>query len=213
VQTESRNFAAEAFDTLDDLVESVLAWTNPGGSYYAELLRQARLDASARILDIGCGTGRLLARAARREPAAVLVGIDVDRDSIEIARERARSSPGPFELHLASAERMPFSTDYFDTVIAAFVLRDLRDVSKARVLREARRVLRPSGRILVLDWASSGCVAARITADFMSLIPLVGSGASGIHEMLVDSGFERLERVREYWTPLGRAVLVAASKP
>lgn len=209
----TRSFTSETVDYLDELLEGWISTVTPGGSYYEELLRQAGLDSSRRVLDVGCGTGRLLARAARREPAAILVGVDVDRESIEMARERARSSPASVEFHLASAERMPFADGFFDTAMAAFVLRGLREASLLRVLHEIRRVLRPGGRVLVLDWVAAGCVATRIATEALALVPFANPHQEGVEHWLAEGGFERLERVREYWTPMGRVGLLAASKP
>jgi len=172
MQTASRAFADGAFDFFDELSESLLGWVVPGGPHTNDVLRHARIEARSRLLDIGCGTGRLLAQAARREPSAVLVGIDTDRDSIEIARDRARTAPAPLELHLASAERMPFTNDYFDVAVAVFVVGTMPGVTRGRVLAEARRVLRPGGRLIVVDWARSGCIAARVAYEVIDALPL-----------------------------------------
>ena len=101
----------------------------------------------------------------------MLVGIDTDRDSIEIARDRARSAPAPLELHLASAERMPFTSDYFDVAVAVFVVGAMPGVTRGRVLTEARRVLKPGGRLIVVDWARGGCIAARIAYEVIDDAP------------------------------------------
>jgi len=217
MQTPSRAFADGAFDFFDELSESLLGWVVPGGPHTHDVLRHARIEARSRLLDIGCGTGRLLAQAARREPSAILVGIDTDRDSIEIARDRARSAPAPIELHLASAERMPFADDYFDVAVAVFVVGAMPGATRRRVLGEAHRVLRPGGRLLTVDWTRSGCLVARLARDLIDVLPLpygVRPQSGGKAETtLAAAGFEEIDVAHEYCTAAGAAQLIVARKP
>jgi ubiquinone/menaquinone biosynthesis C-methylase UbiE len=217
METVSRAFPEGAFDFFDELSESILGWVVPGGPHTNDVLWHARIEARSRLLDIGCGTGRLLAQAARREPAAVLVGIDTDRDSIEIARERARSAPSPIELHLASAEKMPFTSDYFDVAVAVFVVGSLVGETRSRVLAEGLRVLKPDGRVLVVDWARGGCIAARVAYDLLASLPLPSvllprSGDRTVRALL-SAGFEEVDVVHEYCTAAGAVHLVTGRKP
>jgi ubiquinone/menaquinone biosynthesis C-methylase UbiE len=217
MQTASRAYTDGAFDFFDELSESLLGWVVPGGPHTNDVLRHARIEARSRLLDIGCGTGRLLAQAARREPSAVLVGIDTDRDSIEIARDRARSAPAPLELHLASAERMPFTSEYFDVAVAVFVVGAMPGVTRGRVLTEARRVLKPGGRLIVVDWARGGCIAARLAYAVIDALPLPSGllpRAGGHAESaLASAGFEEVDVARRYCTAAGAVQLVVGCKP
>lgn len=216
MQTSARSFSDGAFDFFDELSESILGWVVPGGPHTNDVLRHAQIEARSRVLDIGCGTGRLLAQAARREPAAVLVGIDSDRDSIEIARDRARTAPAPIELHLASAESMPFTSDYFDVAVAVFVVGVLPRETRGRVVGEARRVLKPGGRLLVVDWARGGCVAVRLAYDLMCALPLptalLPRSGDRAAQALAAARFEEVDVVREYCTVAGTVQLIVGRK-
>jgi ubiquinone/menaquinone biosynthesis C-methylase UbiE len=205
--------SAENSDWFDEAFEAWLGWLIPGGPSSDELLKLAGLEAASRILDVGCGTGRLLAHAARREPTAVLAGVDIDRDSITIARERARNSRARIEFHLTSAERMPFVDDSFDAVIVAFVLNGLRKVAETRALREIFRVLKPTGRIIVLDWVHPGCAPMRVASDLFTLIPVLGRARSPFDGALAEAGYARAQTRREYWTAWGAMQIVASTKP
>jgi ubiquinone/menaquinone biosynthesis C-methylase UbiE len=107
--------------------------------------------ALGRVLDVGCGTGNLLpllADAGARADA--YAGIDRAPAMLRMAREKARASATPAGFVAATAETLPFAADSFDTAITASSLHDWGDPHAG--LAEIRRVLRPGGELLLLDW-------------------------------------------------------------
>jgi demethylmenaquinone methyltransferase/2-methoxy-6-polyprenyl-1,4-benzoquinol methylase len=96
-----------------------------------------------RVLDLGCGTGDLARLLVDR---ATVVGADLSHRMLLAARAKV----GPaMRLVEASAFRLPFNDATFDAVVSAFVLRNLDDLSRA--FEELARVLRPGGRVALLD--------------------------------------------------------------
>ncbi len=101
------------------------------------------------VLDVGCGTGTLLERIGRS--GCGLWGIDASPAMLGHARRRL----GPrAELHQGSAERLPFPDGRFDVVSFTMVLHELTDTVRGAAVREASRVVRPGGRLLVVDYAA-----------------------------------------------------------
>jgi demethylmenaquinone methyltransferase/2-methoxy-6-polyprenyl-1,4-benzoquinol methylase len=116
-----------------------------GRWYRGYALRRAGLSPGMTLLDVATGTG-LLARAGARivgDPGAV-VGIDA---SAAMLREARRAHPSP--LVQGRAESLPFRADRFDALSMGFLLRYVDDLET--ILRECRRVLKPGGRLLVLE--------------------------------------------------------------
>jgi ubiquinone/menaquinone biosynthesis C-methylase UbiE len=115
-------------------------------------MRQSLLaGASGRVLEIGAGTGANLGLYSSTIDGLVLTEPEPPmlRRLQEAARERAPSA----QVLQAPAEDLPFDDDSFDTVVSTLVLCGVRD--QARALREARRVLRPGGRLLFLEHVRS----------------------------------------------------------
>ncbi|CBL45935.1 Ubiquinone/menaquinone biosynthesis methyltransferase [gamma proteobacterium HdN1] len=146
---------ATQFDRMSDLMSLGMhrLWKR-----YCTDLTAAR--PGQRILDLGGGTGDLALRAAKRvgsEGKVVLV--DLSREMLQIAQERAsQKANGRFQEWVdnidfiqANAESLPFPDDHFDTCITSFALR-VTEHPQA-VLESAFRVLKPGGRLLVLEFS------------------------------------------------------------
>jgi ubiquinone/menaquinone biosynthesis C-methylase UbiE len=107
-----------------------------------------RLEALS-ILDVGCATGRLLS-ALSMAGASHLAGVDLAPKILEVAREKLTRQKAHAEIRTADAEdSLPWPAESFDVVTLTGVLHHFYRPGDA--LREMRRVLRPRGRILVLD--------------------------------------------------------------
>jgi ubiquinone/menaquinone biosynthesis C-methylase UbiE len=95
-----------------------------------------------RVLDVGCGDGRHIAEAARRDCLA----IGLDYDAAELRKARARIGGQRVDLVVGDASRLPFRSDAFDAVICTETLEHLPDDTGA--MREIARLLRPGAPLL-----------------------------------------------------------------
>ncbi len=104
-----------------------------------------------RVLDIGSGPGLLAAElAAAVGPEGAVEGVDVSDSMLAIAREQPRGpASAPMRFSAADALSLPFAADSFDAAVCTQVYEYVVDIAAA--LAEARRVLRPAGRIVILD--------------------------------------------------------------
>ena len=107
----------------------------------------------AAILDVGCGTGRLLRAAAERYADARLEGIDAAEGMIAQARAAAGTSSS-INFHLGTAEHLPFADGEFDLVVSTMTFHHWADQRQG--IAEIARVLTPSGRWILADFVVTG---------------------------------------------------------
>jgi ubiquinone/menaquinone biosynthesis C-methylase UbiE len=104
------------------------------------------------ILDVGCGTGKLLRSASERFPGARLVGVDA---AIEMVKQAQSSTPdGTIQFQQATAEELPFPDGSFDLVFSTMTFHHWQN--QRRGAAEVARVLTPDGRWLLAEFVPLG---------------------------------------------------------
>lgn len=131
-------------------------------SFRERLLSLVALRSGESVLDIGCGTGSLAILAGRQVgPSGMVVGIDASPEMIVHARRKAGRAGSKVEFREASAQTLPFPAAQFDVVLSTLMLHHLPKPAHAQLTSEARRVLKPGGRLLVVDFEKSSAGKSR----------------------------------------------------
>jgi demethylmenaquinone methyltransferase/2-methoxy-6-polyprenyl-1,4-benzoquinol methylase len=133
------------------------------------------------FLDVCSGTGDLafeIQRQARED--STVVGIDFCREMLCLARDKAPSpgkGPGPRFL-VSDALRLPFASGSFDAALVAFGIRNLRSVDEG--IAEMVRVLRPGGRLVILECSRPQNVISRLLLRvILFFVPWIGRALCG----------------------------------
>jgi demethylmenaquinone methyltransferase/2-methoxy-6-polyprenyl-1,4-benzoquinol methylase len=140
------------------------------------------------VLDVACGTGDLTQAFALRSPAARVIGVDFTAQMLEVAvRKQARlpdNDARRIQYVRGDAQELPIQTASVDVVSIAFGIRNVAD--PARAVAEFARVLRPGGRLVVLEFSQprlgalrwfNNLYCARIMPKTATLISRDRSGA------------------------------------
>ena len=127
---------------------------------WRELLDELQLTGAERLLDIGCGRGAVLLMAAKRLPQGRAVGVDrwssTDQsgNAEDVTRRNAalEGVADRIELRTADMRELPFDAGTFDVVVSSLAIHNVAGATeRAKALREAARVLKPGGRLMIAD--------------------------------------------------------------
>jgi len=157
----------------------------------SEILARAGVASGDHLLDLGTGSGYLALAASRLVgPSGRAVGIDASPEMIDRARTRATSEHAAVEYLVATAESLPFGDDAFDVVVSRLVFHHLPGEVKTRALAEIARVLKPNGRLVVVDMASPAAKGAHhVVAHLLGNSPDTGTP---LEELIHGAGFTQI---------------------
>ncbi|HZN24049.1 MAG TPA: bifunctional demethylmenaquinone methyltransferase/2-methoxy-6-polyprenyl-1,4-benzoquinol methylase UbiE [Burkholderiales bacterium] len=199
---------ARRYDLMNDLMSAGLH------RYWKRFtVEKSMARAGDRVLDVAGGTGdlaRLFARRVGSTGSVVLT--DINAAMLSVGRDRLADDGIVLPVALCDGERLAFASDTFDCVSVAFGLRNM--TRKDAALAEMRRVLRPGGRLLVLEFSRVwGPLAPVYDAYSFQVLPRLGQAVAGdaesyrylaesirmhpdqetLKDMMLDAGFDQVE--------------------
>lgn len=122
--------------------------------YRRKALDLANLKSGESVLDIGCGTGTLAIAAKQRVgPAGKVYGIDASPEMLARATRKATKAGAEVVFQKGIVERLPFPDGQFDALLSTMMLHHLGPKARQQCAQEVRRVLKPGGRVLAVDFA------------------------------------------------------------
>lgn len=126
------------------------------GAFREKQIDLAAMAPGESVLDVGCGTGTLAIAAKRRVgPTGSVYGIDASPEMIARAARKAGRASLEINFKTAAFEALPFPYASFDVVLSTMMLHHLPDEARRQGIREIRRVMKPGGRLLAVDFGGS----------------------------------------------------------
>ena len=161
----------------------------------AVLLDYAELRDSDKVLDIGCGTGTLAVLLKQRHPGVEVTGLDPDPKALARAQRKAERARVRVRFEQGFADEIKHSAASFDVVVSSFMFHHLEPDQKAGTLREIRRVLKPGGRLLLVDFDVTEAGAHHgFQRMFHSHARLSDNSEGRILELMKAAGFQDAAR-------------------
>lgn len=165
-----------------------------------QVIRRARLRPGERLLDLGAGTGDLAREALRQCPACRALAADFTLEMMRVGRElNGGEKDRRIDWSAADAQCLPLPDGAFDAVVSGFLMRNVSDVRQS--LAEQYRVLRPGGRIVILDTTPppDNLLSPFVRFHLHTIIPTLGrliAGQAEAYTYLPDSTESFLEPER-----------------
>ena len=140
------------------------------------------------VLDVGSGTGTLALATAASVGTATVTGIDPSPEMVQRARRKATKAGRSVAFEVGVVEDLPFADETFDLVTSSLMWHHLPTEIRSAALAEVRRVLRPGGRFVLMDFARES------HSPGGHLLSLLGHGrgpatADGLVARLAEAGF------------------------
>ena len=155
-----------------------------------------------KVLDVGCGTGSLLAILEKRHPGLILAGLEPSSDMIRLTKQKL--SNDRVTLVTNSADKMDFDSNSFDVVTCSLLFHHLPENIRATVVAEIYRVLKPGGLFFLVDIGETNTWFKKIIAvtqihHHYSKENMHG----GLNSLLDASEFKGHDLIQTLYLPLG----------
>jgi demethylmenaquinone methyltransferase/2-methoxy-6-polyprenyl-1,4-benzoquinol methylase len=176
--------SGEMFDAIArryDLLNRIMSLGLDQG-WRKKTVRALDLGPDATVLDLATGTGDLALLIAREHPSALVIAVDPSHGMLDVAAGKIGQAGARIELRLGDAQALDLPDRSIDAVTMAFGIRNVPD--RPRALREMARVLKPGGRVAILELSEprQGALAALARFHIHEVVPRVGAAISGARE-------------------------------
>jgi ubiquinone/menaquinone biosynthesis C-methylase UbiE len=205
----SKTTIRSQYDQMAAIYDS--RWSNYIANTLSFLKSWVQLSPQATILDVACGTGEFERLVLSEYPTQKLVGVDISEKMLAIARRKCQAYPN-VSFHTASAEALPFASNSFDVIVSASSFHYFDDPKTA--LAEMKRVLKPDGVVVILDWCKDYLLCRLCDIVLKVLDPAYNQcyTQAEFHGLLVSAGYN-ISRASRFRFGVLWGLMVATTTP
>lgn len=215
-QTQEHFIPALAYRSLTPYYDMVMQTLLRENSFKQRLIQLAEIEGEQRVLDLGCGTATLTMQLKRQYSQTTVIGIDADRDVLALARKKIAQAGLQILLDEGTATALPYADTSFDRVLSSLFFHHLSEQQAVQAAREAFRVLKPGGQLLMADWGKAENMWMRLA--FLGVQVLDGFAntqknvTGSLPAIFLQAGFMQVQQVTSYRTLFGTLALYRVKK-
>ena len=169
---------------------------------------------TGKLLDLACGSGTLAVLVKQKHPQLTVHGVDGDREMLGRAARKAAAAGVAVDFKPGMADALPYADGSFDVVVSSLFFHHLSRAGKAAAFSEIKRVLSPSGGLLLADWGRPQNLLMRVAFFPVRLLDGMENTRDNVQGELTPlvraAGFSRADKLSDFATPLGTISLIRA---
>ncbi len=208
---------ALSYDWLTPFYDTAMRLTTREKVFKKALVKQAKIKANHRVLDLACGTGTLTILIRRMQPQTEVIGIDGDAKILETARTKAKESSVEIQFDEGMSFDLPYEDESFDRVVSSLFFHHLTRENKLKTLGEVKRVLKSNGEFHIADWGLPANSLMKGSSYLIQLLDGFETTADSFNgllpKLMTDAGFETVEETNYYNSLFGTIRLHKSRKP
>ena len=169
---------------------------------------------TGKVLDLACGSGTLAVLVKQKHPQLTVHGVDGDREMLGRAARKAAAAGVAVDFKHGMADALPYADGSFDVVVSSLFFHHLSRAGKASAFAEIKRVLSPSGGLLLADWGRPQNLLMRVAFFPVRLLDGIANTRDNVRgelpTLIRAAGFARTEKLTDIATPLGTISILTA---
>ena len=171
--------------------------------YKTLLIQQADIQPGQQVLDLGCGTGTLAIMAKQAQPSAEVTGLDADSDMLKVARYKSGERKAHVKFDVGFTNKLPYPDASFDRVLSSIMIHHLKTPDKETTAREVFRVLKPGGRLHIIDFGKPYTWYGKLLGPFLHKFEEANDNIDGKLPEIFGAPGLKTDIVGHFWTFFG----------